>query len=147
MHTRLVIKWPYFLHCLICSGLVYSLRHSVMWSPILIRHCRVCSSCSRSDSPFSGRSNCFSAAFTGLMRSLHWKIHRHTCFITVQSSKTWSCTFTYDEWKGNIRYIYYTIINNSLFHKSYITPFLCHCSCIEGSSFGFQSDHVFTCFI
>ena len=39
-----------------------------------MRHCLVCSSCSRSDSPFSGLSNCFRAALTGRILSLHCNI-------------------------------------------------------------------------
>lgn len=65
-----------FLHCLIWSGFEYSCRHSVMWSPILMRHCLVCSSCSRSDNPFSGLSSCFRAALTGRILSLHCNIQR-----------------------------------------------------------------------
>ena len=61
----------YFLHCLICSGFVYSFRHSVIWSPIFIKHCLVCSSCSLSERPLSGLSSCFNAALTGLILSLH----------------------------------------------------------------------------
>lgn len=77
-----------FLHCLIWSGLEYSFRHSVMWSPIFMRHCLVCSSCSRSDSPFSGRSSCFRAAFTGRILSLHCKRSHESQLVLSWSSKS-----------------------------------------------------------
>lgn len=81
-------KITYFLHCLICSGFVYSFRHSVIWSPILIRHCLVCSSCSLSERPFSGRSSCFSAALTGLILSLHYKMQKIN--VSIQKKKIYS---------------------------------------------------------
>lgn len=61
----------YLRHVLTCSGSLYNLRHSVMRSPIFSRQVRVCCSCSCTDSPSSGLSNCFRAFFTGLIRSLH----------------------------------------------------------------------------
>lgn len=54
-----------------------------MWSPILIRHCLVCSSCSLSERPFSGLSSCFNAALTGLILSLHCKMQETYLYICL----------------------------------------------------------------
>ncbi len=60
--------------------------------------------------------------------------------------------FTYAEWKQHFRMTGHSFITllftrkNSFFRASYvITLFLRHCTCAVLSSFGFQSDQVFTC--
>lgn len=70
---------------------MYSFRHSVMWSPILIRHCLVCSSCSLSERPFSGLSSCFNAALTGLILSLHCKTETRNVLFQ-RKRKFWTMT-------------------------------------------------------
>ena len=96
----------YFLHCLICSGFVYSFRHSVIWSPIFIKHCLVCSSCSLSERPLSGLSSCFSAALTGLILSLHWNRKRRAELRIKGMDPTQSHCFQWHFYtsKGNIKW-------------------------------------------
>lgn len=109
-----------FLHCLIRSGFEYSFRHSVMWSPIFMRHCLVCSSCSRSDSPFSGLSSCFRAALTGRILSLHCNIQTQVKPQHVEPGWIWSVEMMLLFHKTIIYFRHYRIhiyTHNRLFYR------------------------------
>jgi len=89
--TQVVLEKRPLNGCCSCSSSVAYLRQSLssaaeataasrslMWSPILSRHRRVCSRWSSWLSPpSSGLPSCFRAFFTGRIFSLHWHTATH----------------------------------------------------------------------